>query len=526
MIPIVAFSGKWLNSDIIDHLFDDKKPFIFTMIDRTKFKEIEEECEERILKYNFSKYVRILSKKDNKERSDLLKIQFDKIKTLYGFHVYDNHLEILFPRNIINEIIKMIDYKRQFDSWQHNHRIAIYSAGMSESDIVTTGYIYMKLMGYTVDPRIDIGVDNIRKTRGVINDINKCDIIICTAGMEAILPTVIANISHKPVIAVPSDVGYGMGGNGMAGINSILRSNAPGIAIFNIGNIYGACTFARHISKLHNRNKTLDPTFGKETVCKEKYLTRYDCKGIAFIDNDEKIHDILLTDNENDNKNENMFRIAHLSNAIRNMFPLINTNNKDYLDIIKFITTHDRCVVRNNSGIDLGSIQKDIKHIDQVTDTIQIHIEKGNTNLFCKDLIKTSHTDHPGEVLIIGGGFSDKELIEELKVYLRKSNIICASIDYLHINHVILDESSIKKSKIEFDNYDIIVVVAGGNGTLSNAIGSISGSIPIIALPNSNDKHTLVSMLQNCVGGIAVVENRNAYSAACLVGSILFDKSL
>lgn len=129
-------------------------------------------------------------------------------------------------------------------------------------------------------------------------------------------------------------------------------------------------------------------------------------------------------------------------------------------------------------------------------------------------------------VLVIYGGISDEKYVDEYKQYLEINGIIVHSVQ-LDINHIVLHTNNINIIK---NNYNLCIVIAGSNGTLSNIVGGFFNktNVPVIAIPVTTysstidiSTHTLASMLNNCVGGIAVVPINNIYSAACLTLSIL-----
>jgi hypothetical protein len=82
-----------------------------------------------------------------------------------------------------------------------------------------------------------------------LEDINKADVIIVVAGLDAALASVLGGLTGKPLFAVPSPVGYGVAKDGEAALASMLASCAPGVGVMNIGNGYGAaCAAARIIN--------------------------------------------------------------------------------------------------------------------------------------------------------------------------------------------------------------------------------------------------------------------------------------
>ena len=93
----------------------------------------------------------------------------------------------------------------------------------------------------------DIGVAGLHRLTPWLPALAEARILMVIAGMEGALPSVIAGLSAKPVLAVPASVGYGVGAGGYAALLGMLSSCAAGISVFNIDNGYGAAVFAHRI---------------------------------------------------------------------------------------------------------------------------------------------------------------------------------------------------------------------------------------------------------------------------------------
>ena len=94
--------------------------------------------------------------------------------------------------------------------------------------------ITAKLMGCKVLVINDVGVTGIHRILNQINKIRESDCVVAIAGMEGALPTVIAGLINKPVIAVPTSIGFGTGEKGYSALLTMLNSCAPGISVVNI----------------------------------------------------------------------------------------------------------------------------------------------------------------------------------------------------------------------------------------------------------------------------------------------------
>jgi len=520
----VSLGGNWNINDIISELEKENNESIFTCINYDKYRKLRKKT--TIKRYSFINYVRtisslktVYSEESTENFYNIIKQnnEYLKVITLKDYNIYDKNLEILFSKRIINKIIQSLLYYNN-----EQIKIGIYSAGMSEINIVTIGYIYLKLMGHEVEPRIDLGVDNIRKTKSIIDTINNNDIIITTAGMEAVLPTVIADISYKPVIGVPSIVSYGMGGNGIAGINSILITDSPGIAVFNISNIYGGCIFANNIAiYLKKRMMSIEPRsiirFNKSNY-EIRYIidkTMLDTSFNRGITVENKQIEIIKGD---------------IANSVRYNIPILRVNDKTETQIRLFMNHKMYLLIEDGSTSEILDKDDRFKLITTQEELpeeefFKVRINKKIMYFRMNSIIRQQRQEYydTEKVAIICGGYGDQQLAIECSYYLRINSIKVDIFNYISVNNLVLHDEEFKKI---LDQYSIFIVIAGNNGTISNLVGSIIKTKPIIAIPNSDEIYTTQIMLQNCVAGIAVIGNKNVYSASSLALSIMFNQTI
>ena len=128
-------------------------------------------------------------------------------------------------------------------------KVAIISGGSSDLAATLEAKIALELYGINCKTFIDVGVAGLHRLFSEIEEINKYDVLIVCAGMEGALATVVGGLLPQPIIAVPISVGYGVSKNGETALNSMLSSCAPGIAVMNIDNGYGAAMAAIRIIK-------------------------------------------------------------------------------------------------------------------------------------------------------------------------------------------------------------------------------------------------------------------------------------
>jgi pyridinium-3,5-biscarboxylic acid mononucleotide synthase len=128
--------------------------------------------------------------------------------------------------------------------------IAIVAAGTSDLPVAEEAAVTADVMGNVVERIYDVGVAGLHRLLARIEAIQKASVIVAVAGMEGALPSVIAGLVNKPVIAVPTSVGYGASFGGLAALLAMLNSCASGLTVVNIDNGFGAGYAASQINAL------------------------------------------------------------------------------------------------------------------------------------------------------------------------------------------------------------------------------------------------------------------------------------
>lgn len=127
--------------------------------------------------------------------------------------------------------------------------IVVLTAGTSDIPVAEEAYITLRCLGNAVERLYDVGVAGIHRLLSRRDLLDKAHILIVVAGMEGALPSVVGGLVDKPIIAVPTSVGYGTGLGGIAALLGMLNSCAPGIAVVNIDNGFGAACMAASIGR-------------------------------------------------------------------------------------------------------------------------------------------------------------------------------------------------------------------------------------------------------------------------------------
>jgi len=128
--------------------------------------------------------------------------------------------------------------------------IAVISAGTADLPVVTEATTVARCFGNEVDVLADVGVAGIHRLLAVHDRLRSARVLIVVAGMEGALPSVVGGIVDKPVIAVPTSVGYGAAFGGIAALLGMLTSCASNVTVVNIDNGFGAAYVATLINRL------------------------------------------------------------------------------------------------------------------------------------------------------------------------------------------------------------------------------------------------------------------------------------
>lgn len=131
-------------------------------------------------------------------------------------------------------------------------KILVITAGTSDIPVAEEAAITAEMFGNNVERLYDVGVAGIHRLLSHKKKIESADAIIVVAGMDGALPSVVSGLVDKPVIAVPTSVGYGASFQGVGPLLTMLNACSPGIAVVNIDNGFGAGYFAGLINKNGN----------------------------------------------------------------------------------------------------------------------------------------------------------------------------------------------------------------------------------------------------------------------------------
>src|SRR3989344_1024196 len=148
-----------------------------------------------------------------------------------------------------NKISKTIIKKKSKNKISKGGKILVLSAGTSDINVAEEAAIVAEVMGNKVERLYDVGVAGIHRLLNNKEKLSDANVLIVVAGMDGVLPSVVSGLMDKPIILVPTSVGYGASFRGVAPLLTMLNSCSPGVVVVNIDNGFGAGYFASLINK-------------------------------------------------------------------------------------------------------------------------------------------------------------------------------------------------------------------------------------------------------------------------------------
>jgi NCAIR mutase (PurE)-related protein len=128
-------------------------------------------------------------------------------------------------------------------------RVAVIAAGTSDGPVAGEAALTARAFGAFVERIDDVGVAGLHRLIVARPLLDRADCLVVVAGMEGALPSVLGGLVGTPMVAVPTSVGYGASFGGLAALLAMLNSCAPGVAVVNIDNGFGAGVFAARVAR-------------------------------------------------------------------------------------------------------------------------------------------------------------------------------------------------------------------------------------------------------------------------------------
>lgn len=127
--------------------------------------------------------------------------------------------------------------------------VLVICAGTSDLPVAREALTTARVFGTSADLVTDVGVAGLHRLLAVRERLDEANALVVVAGMEGALPSVVGGLTGVPLVAVPTSVGYGASFNGLAALLAMLNSCAPGVAVVNIDNGFGAAVHATRIAR-------------------------------------------------------------------------------------------------------------------------------------------------------------------------------------------------------------------------------------------------------------------------------------
>ena len=170
---------------------------------------------------------------------------------VFGTRASQHQYELIrerFPRVQYDPISRIIKIEKK--NKKLVGRISVCSAGTADIPVAEEAAQTAEYFGTKVERMYDVGVSGIHRLLSQLDVIQEANCVVAVAGMEGALASVLGGLVDKPVIAVPTSVGYGASMNGLSALLTMINSCANGIAVVNIDNGYGAGYIATQINRL------------------------------------------------------------------------------------------------------------------------------------------------------------------------------------------------------------------------------------------------------------------------------------
>jgi NCAIR mutase (PurE)-related protein len=192
------------------------------------------------------------SGKTIEQSEEIIRVMYTRGNNILATRVQEAlwlRIKTLYPEAEHNELARTIAIRRNVVPVASTY-ISIVTAGTADIPVAEEAAVTAELFGNKVERVYDVGVAGIHRLYSRLELIRGGRVIIAVAGMEGALPSVIGGLVDKPVIAVPTSVGYGANFNGLSALLTMLNSCAAGISVVNIDNGFGAGYMASLINNI------------------------------------------------------------------------------------------------------------------------------------------------------------------------------------------------------------------------------------------------------------------------------------
>jgi NCAIR mutase (PurE)-related protein len=156
-------------------------------------------------------------------------------------------LREVLPDAMVDEVARLVAWPA-LPAEPAGGRVLVLCAGTSDLPVAQEALLTARHLGRDAELVADVGVAGLHRVLGRLELLRAARVIVVVAGMDGALPSVVAGLVSAPVVAVPTSVGYGAAFEGLAALLAMLNACAPGVAVVNIDNGYGAGHLAAQIA--------------------------------------------------------------------------------------------------------------------------------------------------------------------------------------------------------------------------------------------------------------------------------------
>jgi NCAIR mutase (PurE)-related protein len=153
-----------------------------------------------------------------------------------------------YPQAVYHRLARIIQLGPDPEPIHPERYVAIVCAGTADIPVAEEAAVTARAMGSRVERLFDVGVAGLHRLLDQRQTIMEANVIVVAAGMEGALASVIGGLVSRPVVAVPTSVGYGASFNGLAALLAMLNTCAAGVAVVNIDNGFGAGHYAHLVN--------------------------------------------------------------------------------------------------------------------------------------------------------------------------------------------------------------------------------------------------------------------------------------
>jgi NCAIR mutase (PurE)-related protein len=186
--------------------------------------------------------IKEIAKRMRAKRENILITRVDKVKA--------GAVKKAFPKAVYSKVAGTLFIKSHPVKNTGKGTVLVICAGTSDIPVAEEAAVTAECMGNSVKRLYDVGVAGIHRLLNRKEEVFSANVLIVVAGMEGALPSVVAGLVARPVIAVPTSVGYGANLGGLTTLMAMLNSCAAGVSVVNIDNGFGAAYVASLINKV------------------------------------------------------------------------------------------------------------------------------------------------------------------------------------------------------------------------------------------------------------------------------------